>query len=135
MNSDFRHRRSKEDATKQASTLRTTPAVALGIADHVWSIGELIDAALAMGDWRSCEETGRWGGITGSGSIINEIKEAPADTMRYNIGRGLLLNATHGTSDHPDYVMTRLTLSSVFLRWNCSILLTFTNEWAPSQDF
>jgi len=23
-------------------TLRTTPAVALGIADHVWSIGELI---------------------------------------------------------------------------------------------
>jgi IS1 family transposase len=28
-------------------TLRTTPAVALGITDHVWSIGELIDAALA----------------------------------------------------------------------------------------
>ncbi len=28
-------------------TLRTTPAVALGIADHAWSIGELIDAALA----------------------------------------------------------------------------------------
>jgi hypothetical protein len=27
-------------------TLRTTPAVALGITDHVWSIGELIDAAL-----------------------------------------------------------------------------------------
>jgi len=27
--------------------LRTTPAVSLGIADHVWSIGELIDAALA----------------------------------------------------------------------------------------
>jgi IS1 family transposase len=27
--------------------LRTTPAVALGIADHVWSIGELLDAALA----------------------------------------------------------------------------------------
>ena len=26
---------------------QTTPAVALGIADHVWSIGELIDAALA----------------------------------------------------------------------------------------
>ena len=26
-------------------TLRTTPAVALGIADHVWSIGELIGAA------------------------------------------------------------------------------------------
>jgi IS1 family transposase len=26
---------------------RTTPAVACGIADHVWSIGELIDAALA----------------------------------------------------------------------------------------
>ena len=25
----------------------TTPAVAQGIADHVWSIGELIDAALA----------------------------------------------------------------------------------------
>jgi hypothetical protein len=28
-------------------TLRTTPAVALGITDHVWSIGELIEAALA----------------------------------------------------------------------------------------
>jgi IS1 family transposase len=27
-------------------TLRTTPAVALGITNHVWSIGELIDAAL-----------------------------------------------------------------------------------------
>jgi IS1 family transposase len=26
--------------------LRTTPAVAVGIADHVWSIGELVDAAL-----------------------------------------------------------------------------------------
>src|SRR5260221_11150427 len=28
-------------------SLRTTPAVALGIADRVWSIGNLIDAALA----------------------------------------------------------------------------------------
>jgi len=28
-------------------SLRTTPAVAQNIADHVWSIGELIDAALA----------------------------------------------------------------------------------------
>ena len=28
-------------------TLRTTPAVQIGIADHVWSIGELLDAALA----------------------------------------------------------------------------------------
>jgi hypothetical protein len=27
--------------------LRTTPAVALGIADRVWSIGDLLDAALA----------------------------------------------------------------------------------------
>jgi IS1 family transposase len=27
--------------------LRTTPAAQLGIADHVWSLGELIDAALA----------------------------------------------------------------------------------------
>jgi hypothetical protein len=27
--------------------LHTTPAVSLGITDHVWSIGELIDAALA----------------------------------------------------------------------------------------
>jgi IS1 family transposase len=27
---------------------RTTPAVALGIADRVWSIGELLDAALAV---------------------------------------------------------------------------------------
>lgn len=28
-------------------SLRSTPVVALGIADHAWSIGELIDAALA----------------------------------------------------------------------------------------
>jgi hypothetical protein len=28
-------------------SLRSTPAMALGIADHVWSIGELLDAALA----------------------------------------------------------------------------------------
>jgi hypothetical protein len=28
-------------------SLRSTPAMALGIADHVWSLGELIDAALA----------------------------------------------------------------------------------------
>lgn len=28
-------------------SLRTTPAIALGIADHVWSIGELIEAALS----------------------------------------------------------------------------------------
>jgi len=27
--------------------LRTTPAVALGIADRVWTVGDLIDAALA----------------------------------------------------------------------------------------
>jgi IS1 family transposase len=30
-------------------TIRTTPAVAQDIADHVWSIGELLDAALALG--------------------------------------------------------------------------------------
>jgi hypothetical protein len=28
--------------------LRSTPAMALGIADHVWSIGELIEAALSV---------------------------------------------------------------------------------------
>jgi len=27
---------------------RQTPAMAIGIADHVWSIGELIDVALAQ---------------------------------------------------------------------------------------
>jgi hypothetical protein len=27
-------------------SLRSTPAMALGIADHVWTIGELIEAAL-----------------------------------------------------------------------------------------
>src|ERR1700756_1452542 len=29
-------------------TLRTTPAVQLGITDRVWSLGDLIDAALAL---------------------------------------------------------------------------------------
>ena len=28
--------------------LRTTPAVALGIADRVWTVGDLIDVALAL---------------------------------------------------------------------------------------
>ena len=28
--------------------LRTTPAVALGFSDRVWSIGDLLDAALAV---------------------------------------------------------------------------------------
>src|SRR5262249_21429772 len=28
-------------------TLRTTPAVALGIADWVWTLGDLLDAAMA----------------------------------------------------------------------------------------
>jgi hypothetical protein len=28
--------------------LRTTPAVALGIADRVWTVGDLLDAALAL---------------------------------------------------------------------------------------
>jgi hypothetical protein len=28
--------------------LRTTPAVALGIADRIWSLGELLDAALTV---------------------------------------------------------------------------------------
>jgi len=27
---------------------QNTPAMALGITDHVWSIGELLDAALAV---------------------------------------------------------------------------------------
>ena len=29
-------------------SLRTTPAVALGVADRVWTLGDLVDAALAM---------------------------------------------------------------------------------------
>jgi len=28
--------------------LRTTPGVALGVADRVWTIGDLLDAALAL---------------------------------------------------------------------------------------
>lgn len=28
-------------------TLRVTPAMALGVADHIWTIGELIDVAIA----------------------------------------------------------------------------------------
>lgn len=29
-------------------SVRTTPAVAQGIADRVWTVGDLLDAALAM---------------------------------------------------------------------------------------
>jgi hypothetical protein len=32
-------------------TIKTAPAVAIGIADHVWSIGELLDAALFVRCW------------------------------------------------------------------------------------
>jgi hypothetical protein len=28
-------------------TIRITPAMALGVADHIWTIGELVEAALA----------------------------------------------------------------------------------------
>jgi hypothetical protein len=28
-------------------TLRVTPAIQLGVTDHIWSIGELVDAALS----------------------------------------------------------------------------------------
>ena len=31
-------------------TIRTTPAVAIGVADHVWTISELVAAALADAD-------------------------------------------------------------------------------------
>jgi IS1 family transposase len=33
--------------TRVHESLRSTPAMALGLTDHVWSIGELLDAALA----------------------------------------------------------------------------------------
>ena len=33
---------------RKHETLLTSPALALGIADHIWTIGELIDAALAV---------------------------------------------------------------------------------------
>jgi len=32
---------------RQHESLKTTPAVALGITDHAWSIRELVEAALA----------------------------------------------------------------------------------------
>jgi len=32
----------------EAEALRTTPAKALGVADRVWSIAHLVDAALAV---------------------------------------------------------------------------------------
>jgi hypothetical protein len=35
------------DVCRVHEALRTTPAVALGIADRVWTIGDLLDAALA----------------------------------------------------------------------------------------
>jgi hypothetical protein len=31
---------------REHESLRSTPAMALGIADHAWSIGELLDATL-----------------------------------------------------------------------------------------
>jgi hypothetical protein len=32
--------------TRVHEALRATPALALGLTDHVWSIGELLDAAM-----------------------------------------------------------------------------------------
>jgi hypothetical protein len=35
-----------EPVLRVHETLRVTPAMQLGVADHIWSIGELMDAAL-----------------------------------------------------------------------------------------
>ncbi len=37
------------EALTPSAARQTTPAMAAGIADHVWSIGELLDASLALG--------------------------------------------------------------------------------------
>jgi hypothetical protein len=42
--------------------LRTTPAVALGLADRVWSIGNLLDAALAVAPGQTRPQRPRIGG-------------------------------------------------------------------------
>jgi IS1 family transposase len=46
-------------------TTRTTPAVALGIADHAWSIGELVTAALSDDDRPEVGARGRFTVIEG----------------------------------------------------------------------
>jgi hypothetical protein len=35
--------------------LRVTPAMQLGVADHIWSVGELVDAALSNDAPKLCE--------------------------------------------------------------------------------
>jgi hypothetical protein len=35
------------DQRRVHETIRSTPAMAIGVADRVWSIGDLIDAVLA----------------------------------------------------------------------------------------
>jgi len=35
---------------REHETLRYTPAMALGVTDHIWTIGELVQAALALSD-------------------------------------------------------------------------------------
>ena len=48
-------------------TIRVTPAMALGLTDHPWSIAELIDAAL---DGRSEEPSGWQGRFLGVGAAV-----------------------------------------------------------------
>lgn len=52
-------------------TLRVTPAMALGVTDHVWSIGELIDAALSAPAAPTLPPAPRTSDRTGNGTRFN----------------------------------------------------------------
>ena len=45
--------------------LRVTPAMALGITDHIWTIGELVDAALEPENAVAMRRVGRFGVVEG----------------------------------------------------------------------
>ena len=71
--------------------LGTTPAVALGIADHVWSIGEMIDAALAT-------------------LPIEPITTAPDRRRRFRVDRrrhGTLVRANHFRPSNGECAMSK----------------------------
>jgi len=40
----------RQNLRRVHQTLRCTPAMALGVTDHIWSVGELVQAALAPSD-------------------------------------------------------------------------------------
>src|SRR5262249_49691934 len=76
--------------------LRITPGMAMGITDHIWTIGELIDAATA-------EPVKRWAaeviGCPNSDARVSELGQHPMDASGRRPRELAQLRQQHGGSD------------------------------------